>query len=127
MGEIVCDGTEFFCPHCQGGPLKTVVISQVDGESKTLASETNAFIPPPGGVCQKPSPNPPKPCLGAPPGASPGQSKVEIDGAKALGSGCKFTCFMGEKIGVKSPGQTPVTHGTASGAKGADMPSPSKK
>lgn len=116
MGDIVSDDTAFSCPLCTGQLKIKVLSSSAKGGSKKLASTSNFLFPPPSGAQCLLVPNAPAPC--APPSVSvidPGQSKVKIDGNKALGAGCKLQCAKSGLLTVASSGQSSARHDGASG------------
>lgn len=116
MGDVVSDATEFSCPFCTTKLKITVPSSSAKGSKKALATTTNSlFPPPPGGQCLV-CPSAPVPCTPSVNNIDPGQSAWKIDGAPALGAGCKFMCAKGGLLTVSSPGQTKAKHEGASAA-----------
>ena len=115
MGDVVSDGTEFSCPLCTTKLKIAVPSSSAMGTGKTLATTSNSlFPPPPGGQCLV-CPSAPVPCAPSVNNIDPGQSAWQIDGAQALGSGCKFMCAKGGLLTVSSPGQSEAQHDGAEG------------
>ena len=120
MPDLVSDGGEFSCNHCTSKLTLTVISSSTSGDSKKLATQTNCFLPPPGGQCTFPPGVTPSPCPGVPPGcvSATGQSIVKIDGQTALGEGCKFICPKGQVVSLSKAGQTIGKHNEANGGAG---------
>ncbi|MBS0647906.1 MAG: DUF4280 domain-containing protein [Verrucomicrobia bacterium] len=112
MGDFVSDGTEFSCPLCTSKLKIAVPSSSAEGDSKAIANTGNFMFPPPPGAQCLLVPSAPAPC--APPNVSvmdPGQSSLEVDGKKALGSGCMLQCAKSGLLSVASSGQSSAQHG----------------
>ncbi len=111
MADIISDGTSFKCPLCTAELKISVLSSSAQGEEKKLATTGNFLFPPPPGAQCLLIPNAPAPC--APPSVSvidPGQSAVQIDGAKALGAGCVLQCAKSGVLSMGSSGQSSAQH-----------------